>query len=60
MIVVVLVSQTVIDDPVPADGAGVIVIVATEVSFGHGDVPITIYLNVLVVVPAKTVKVPAP
>ncbi len=37
-----------------------IVTVATDVSFGHGDVPNTIYLNVLVVVPAKTVKVPAP
>jgi hypothetical protein len=48
-IAVVLLSQTVVALPVPAVGAGFTVTVTSSVSFGHGAVPVTVYLNTLVV-----------
>ena len=53
---VVLLSHTLTLPFVPADGGVVTVTVATLVSFGHGAVPVLIYLNVLVVAVASTVK----
>ncbi len=55
-ITVVLLSQILTLPSVPALTCGVILIVATLVSFGHGEVPTTIYLNVLVVAPDAGVK----
>ena len=55
-IAVVLLSQMLTLPFVPAVGAVVTFTVATLVSFGHGDVPVIIYLNVLVVAVASTVK----
>ena len=51
-IAVVLLSQILKLPSVPAITCGAMFIVATLVSFGHGDVPVIIYLNVLVVAPA--------
>ena len=56
LIAVVLLSQILMLPSVPAVGDEVTVTVATLVSFGHGDVPVIIYLNVLVVAVASTVK----
>ena len=56
LIAVVLLSQILMLPSVPAVGAVVTVTVATLVSFGHGAVPVLIYLNVLVVAVASTVK----
>ncbi|MBK7468291.1 MAG: hypothetical protein IPJ43_16655 [Saprospiraceae bacterium] len=55
-ITAVLLSQILTLPSVPALTCGVILIVMTLVSFGHGEVPTTIYLNVLVVAPDAGVK----
>ena len=52
VIVVVLLLQTVVLPSVPAFTGAEILTVTTLVSFGHGVVPVTIYLNVEVVAPA--------
>ena len=52
VMVAVLLSHTLVLPSVPALACGVIVTVATLVSFAHGAVPVIIYLNVDVVAPA--------
>ena len=59
VMVAVLLSHTLVLPSVPALACGVIVTVATLVSFAHGAVPVIIYLNVDVVAPAAGTKVPA-
>ena len=54
-IAVVLSSHTVVLLPVPAVGAELTVTVTSSVSLGHGDVPVTVYLNTLVVADAVIV-----
>ena len=52
-------AQDVVLVPVPAFACAEMFTVATEASFGHGAVPVTVYVNVEVVAPAAGVNVPA-
>ena len=51
-------SQTVVAPFVPAFATGEILTVATEVAFGHGEVPVMVYVNVEFDAPTEGVNIP--